>query len=58
LFDQRLRDIGLDIGEADREIGREREDLVDLGAGKGRDFRLFRRARGGRTVNPEMPTTR
>ena len=40
-LDQRLRDVGLDIGEADREVGLEREDPVDLRAGESRDLRLL-----------------
>ena len=46
-FDQRLRDVGLDVREADREIGPQRQDLVQLRAGERRHPGLFL-ARAGR----------
>src|SRR5580658_6804281 len=36
-LDQRLRDVGLDIGEADAEIRLQLENAIDLGAGGRRD---------------------
>ncbi len=35
------RDVGLDVGKADREIGLEREDRVDLRADERGDLRLL-----------------
>jgi hypothetical protein len=40
-LDQRLRDVGLDVGKADRQVGLQRQDAVELGAGEGRDAGLF-----------------
>jgi hypothetical protein len=35
------RDVGLEVGEADREVGLERQDLVELRRDERRDARLF-----------------
>src|SRR3546814_2582716 len=40
-LDQLARDIGLDVGETDRQVGFKLQDLADLRAGEGGDFRLF-----------------
>ena len=40
-LDQRLRDVGLDVGKADRQIGLQLEDAFDLGAGERADLGLF-----------------
>jgi hypothetical protein len=40
-FDERLCDIGLDVGEADHKIRFEANDVIDPGAGEGRYFGLF-----------------
>ena len=40
-LDQLARDIGLDIGEADRQIGLELQDLADLRVDERGDLRLF-----------------
>jgi hypothetical protein len=56
--DQRAGDVGLHVGEADREVGFQVQDAVDLGAGERRHARLLLPALGGRTVKPEMPTMR
>ena len=47
-LDQRLRDVGLDIGEANHEIRLQGENAVELGADEGRDAR-FLAARARRT---------
>jgi hypothetical protein len=46
-LDQRLRDVGLDVREADREVGLERQDLVQLRADERRHAGLLL-ARAGR----------
>src|SRR6185437_7278289 len=38
---QFARDVGLDVGEPDRHVGLQREDLVDVRAGEGRNLRLL-----------------
>jgi hypothetical protein len=55
---QLARDVGLDVGETDRQVRLQLEDLADLRAGEGGTLGFSRRARGGRTVKPEMPTMR
>jgi hypothetical protein len=39
--DQFVGDIGLDVGEADREVGLQFEDLADLRAGERADLGLL-----------------
>ena len=39
-LDQILRDGGLEVGEADHEVGFEFQDLIDFGGSEGRDFGL------------------
>jgi hypothetical protein len=57
-LDQRLRDVGLHVGEADRQVRLQVEDAIDLRAGEGRDARLLVARTRGPTVKPEMPTMR
>ena len=40
-LDQRLRDVGLHVGKADRQVGLQLEDPIDLGAGEGADLGLL-----------------
>ena len=52
-------DVGLQVGEAEHEVGLERDDARRSCALVNAETRGFsRRARGGRTVKPEMPTMR
>lgn len=40
-FDKLRGDPGLEIGEPEHQIGFQRQDLIDLRAGEGRDLGLF-----------------
>ena len=51
-------DVRLEIGERQDEIGLQRQDLVDVRRSKRTHARLSRRACGGRTTWPEIPTMR
>ena len=57
-LDQRLCDVGLDVGEADREVRVSARMSSTFALVNAETFGFSRRARGGRTVNPEMPTMR
>ena len=40
-LDQRLRDVGLDIGETDDEVRLQGQNAIELGADEGRDSRFL-----------------
>ena len=41
VLDQIAGNVGLNVRKTDGKIGFERQDLIDLGAGKSADARLF-----------------
>jgi hypothetical protein len=49
LPDQRSDDVGLQVGEAENEVGMQIEDLPEIRRGEGRDTRFVAAASSGRT---------